>query len=279
MRGLLIILTAAALLTTAPAGASPARTRLNPPQTRQVRGHAERLAARARRGDTEACRLLVEEHMPLVRSIAGRYRDLGLPFEDLTQEGAIGLLRAVDEYDPDRGTTFSTYAFWRARSAITHALTARGHVVRLPRSVMERRRLLREQARALADAGHEPTARELAEASGIPLELAVEAMTASFDVASLESMAVELVDTATPGTDVEAVAHDRASVVSEALDRLGARKREIVSRHFGIGRPPEPLTQIAADLELSQSRTRSLKDAALHELRTELEPSFEAIAS
>jgi RNA polymerase primary sigma factor len=263
MRGLGIILTAGALFMTAPAGAAPARTPDNP---RHVRGHAERLAARARRGDTDARRLLVEEHMPLVRSIACRYRDLGLPFEDLTQEGAIGLLRAVDEYDPDRGTTFSTYAFWRARSAITHALTARGHVVRLPRPVMERRRLLRDQARALAAGGHEPTVRELAQASGIPIELVVEAMTASLEVKSLDNMSSELVDGATPGADVEAVAHLQANVVSEAVHRLGARKREIVSRHFGIGRPPETLTQIAADLELSPSRTRGLKDAALHEL-------------
>jgi len=188
-------------------------------------------------------------------------------------------LRAVDEYDPDRGTTFSTYAFWRARSAITHALTARGHVVRLPRPVMERRRLLREQARALGAAGHEPTAHELAEASGVPLELVIEAMTASLEVKSLEDMAPELVDAATPGADVEAVAHHQASVVSGAVYRLGARKREIVSRHFGIGRPPEPLTQIAAELELSPSRTRSLKDAALHELGAELEPAFEATAT
>jgi RNA polymerase primary sigma factor len=279
MRGPIVILAAAALIISAPAGASPARTRQHLPRTRQVRGYAERLAARARRGDAEARRLLVEEHMPLVRSIAGRYRDLGLPFEDLTQEGAIGLMRAVDDYDPDRGTTFSTYAFWRARSAITHALTARGHVVRLPRPVVERRRLLREQAQALATAGHEPTARELAEASGIPLDLAVEAMTASFEVASLEGMAAELVDTAAPGADVEAVARHQASVISEAVDRLAARKREIVSRHFGIGRPAETLTQIAADLELSPSRARSLKDAALHELGAELEPAFEAIAS
>ncbi|HZR96768.1 MAG TPA: sigma-70 family RNA polymerase sigma factor [Gaiellaceae bacterium] len=273
MRGLLIMLTAAALAGAASTTASPARAGHKPPQTRQVRGHAERLAARARRGDADARRVLVEEHMGLVRSIAGRYRGLGLPFEDLAQEGAIGLLRAVDEYDPDRGATFSTYAFWRVRSAITHALTARGHVVRLPRPVLERRRLLREHAGTLAAAGREPTARELAEASGIPLELVLEATTASLEVKSIED-AAELADAAAQSVDGEAVAHDRASAVSEAVERLGARKREIVSRHFGIGRPPEALARIAADLELSPSRTRSLKDAALHELGTELEPAF-----
>lgn len=279
MRGLVMILTAAALVGVAPAAASPPGTRHGAP-SRQVRGHAERLAARARGGDREARRRLVEEHMPLVRSLAARYRDLGLPFEDLTQEGAIGVLRAVDEYDPDRGATFSTYAFWRARSAITHALTARGHVVRLPRPVVERRRVLREQARDLAAAGREPSAQELAEATAIPLDLVVEAMSASTEVASLDRLdaaAAELVDSSAPAPDAELLERQRARVVGEAVRHLGARKREIVARHFGIDRPPETVTQIAADLELSPSRTRALKDAALRELSVELEP-FHAAA-
>ena len=145
---------------------------------------------------------------------------------------------------------------------------------------MERRRRLREQAHALSVTGREPTARELAEASGIPLELVVEAMTAPLEVASLEDIApTELVDSTTPGAELEAIGNHQVGVVVEAVHRLGERKREIVSRHFGIGRRPETLAHIAADLDLSPSRTRSLKDAALHELGADLKPAFEAIAS
>ena len=124
MPGLIAIVTAAALLGTV----APTRT--------HAAGHSERLALRARRGDRLARATLVEEHMGLVRAIAFRYRDLGLPLEDLVQEGAIGLLGAVDNYDPARGTAFSTYAFWRIRAAVTHALTADAQIMRIPRPVL-----------------------------------------------------------------------------------------------------------------------------------------------
>ena len=128
MRGTIALLAATALVAAAAPASVPARA--------HATGHSERLAARARRGDRVARTAIVEEHMGLVRSIAFRYRNLGLPVEDLVQEGAIGLLTAVDEYDPARGTSFSTYAFWRVRAAVTHAVTARGSLVRIPRPLL-----------------------------------------------------------------------------------------------------------------------------------------------
>ena len=95
MRGTIALLAATALVAAAAPASVPARAHAS--------GHSERLAARARRGDRVARTAIVEEHMGLVRSIAFRYRNLGLPVEDLVQEGAIGLLTAVDEYDPLRG--------------------------------------------------------------------------------------------------------------------------------------------------------------------------------
>ena len=155
MRGTIALLAAAALVGTA--SAAPARP--------HVAGHSERLAARARRGDHVARTELVEEHMGLVRSVAFRYRDLGLPMEDLVQEGAIGLLTAIDDYDSSRGASFSTYAFWRVRAAVTHALTAHGQLLRLPRPVLERRRHVIQARERLAAAGHEPSLTELAKAT------------------------------------------------------------------------------------------------------------------
>jgi RNA polymerase sigma factor (sigma-70 family) len=239
-----------------------------------VRGHSERLAARARRGDRDARRLLVEEHLPLVRSIALRYRDLGLPVEDLVQEGSIGLLQAIDSFDPGCGASFSTYAFWRVRGAITHALTERGRLLRIPRPVIQRRRAVSEAQRRLAAAGRTPSVSELAVATGLSREEVEEALAAPLEVGSLDALepsaAAALVD---PAADPESatIAAQRAHAVVRAVGRLGRRSREVVSRHFGIGQQPETLQRIAADLALSPSRTRALKDDALRELAVALE--------
>ncbi len=240
-----------------------------------VRGHSERLVARSRRGDRVARSALVDEHMGLVRSVAGHYRDLGLPVEDLVQEGVIGLLAAIDDYDGGRGASFSTHAFWRVRAAIAHAVTLRGQLVRAPRPVLERRRLVRQAQHELRASGSEPTNGELAAATGLSLSDVAEAL-APVDALSLDeplreggSLAATIADrTAQP--DAEVVAAERSRAVVGALRRLRGRKRTIVRRHFGIGCRPETLVEIARDLRLSPERTRALKDAALRELASEL---------
>ena len=274
MRVTLAVLAALALIGSAPPPAASARGHAD--------GHPERLAARARRGDRVARTRLVEEHMGLVRTIAYRYRDLGLPVEDLVQEGAIGLLTAIDEYDAGRGASFSTYAFWRIRAAVTHALTARGHVLRVPRPVLERRRALARAHERLLAHGREPTVAELAETTALsPAEVA-EAL-ASATVASLDettSHGAALGELLTSDTascpEPRAVEREQARALQRAVLRLHERKRTIISRHFGLDREPEPLTTIAVDLQLSAERTRALKDEALHELATELAPLIAA---
>lgn len=239
-------------------------------------GHSERLAARARRGDRVARTTLVEEHMGMVRTIALRYRDLGLPVEDLVQEGAIGLLAAVDDFDSSRGTSFSTYAFWRVRAAVTHAVTARGNLVRVPRPVLEHRRHVAAAQRTLTAAGRSPTVRDLAAATALAPQQVAEALEPR-DLVSLEGslpdgtpLADRLADDPAVRPDaLVAIASDRRAVRA-ALQRLRPRKRTIVTRHFGIGREPETLTEIAGDLQLSPERTRALKDEALRDLASDL---------
>ena len=96
----------------------------------------------ARRGDRGARERLVISHLGLVRSVASRYRDLGLPFDDLVQEGSLGLLDAIDHYDPCRGPEFDSYARFRVRRAIRNALTDQARLIRLPKQVVERRRAI-----------------------------------------------------------------------------------------------------------------------------------------
>lgn len=241
-------------------------------------GHSERLAARARRGDRAARAALLEEHMGLVRSVAFRYRDLGLPDDDLVQEGAIGVLTAIDDYDPSRGASFSTYAFWRVRASITHALTAHGQLIRVPRPVLEHRRDVARARERLSVAGREPTVSELAKATELSTREVLEAL-APARVASLDQPAGDgtklgellTVDAAaTPAA--QAVDREQAHALRSALIGLNGRKRTIVDRHFGLTGSPETLSDIAGDLHLSAERTRALKDEALHELAAELEP-------
>lgn len=256
MPGLIAILLAAALLGTAAPAHAPAR------------GHSERLALRARRGDRIARTTLVEEHMGLVRAIAFRYRDRGLPLDDLVQEGAIGLLGAVDRYDPDRGTAFSTYAFWRIRAAVTHALTADAQIVRIPRPVLERRRLVARECERLTREGREPTVASLVEASGLRERDVADALTAS-SVGSLDD-AEPIADPRSPEPQEQLLASERAGALRAALARLSPRKRRVVRRHFGLSGEPATLSELGAEMHLSPERVRSLKDEALRDLAAEL---------
>lgn len=273
MRAVIALLAVVALVHTA----SPA------PARRGVAGHSERLAARARRGDQIARAKLVDEHMGLVRAVALRYRNLGVPVEDLVQEGAIGLLTAIDAYDSSRGASFSTYAFWRVRAAVTHAVTAHGQLVRMPRPLLERRRhVARARDRLAAAAGREPGLQELAEATNLRAAEVVEALAPasaiSLDQPGPEGMTRgELVAAdAAASPEAQLVMSEEMRLLRGAVRHLRGRNRMIVSRHFGFAGTPEALTAIADDLHLSPERTRALKDAALHELAVEIDLPVEA---
>ena len=214
--------------------------------------------------------------MGLVHSIAFRYRDLGLPVEDLVQEGAIGLLAAIEVYDSSRGASFSTYAYWHIRAAITHALTAHAHLIRLPRPVLERRREVARARGRLATDGGEPTVGQLAETTELSPSDVAEAL-APVTVASLDQQADDgtrlgelLTSDAADWPEAQAVDHERTQAIRAALLHLPGRKRTIVSRHFGLDGEPETLAGIADDLHLSPERTRALKDEALREMAGEL---------
>src|SRR5207249_1152228 len=97
-----------------------------------------RLVRAAARGDRRARERLVERYLPLVKRLAWRYRGLGVPVDDLVQEGSVGLLEAIDRFDPARGNEFAAYARLRARRAILNALTTQARLVRLPKQVVER---------------------------------------------------------------------------------------------------------------------------------------------
>ena len=127
------------------------------------------LGRRARAGDARARTRLIEKNLRLVVSVAKRHRGMGLPFEDLIQEGNVGLIRAVERFDPDMGNRFATYATWWIRQAIGRAIEDKSRTVRLPVHTGEKaRRAARVRNELSAQLGREPTDEEVAERLGGP---------------------------------------------------------------------------------------------------------------
>jgi RNA polymerase sigma factor (sigma-70 family) len=240
-----------------------------------------KLLRAARRGDRGARDRLITCHLGLVRRIASRYRDLGMPFDDLVQEGSLGLLEAIDRYDPSRQAEFEVFARFRVRRAIRNALTDQARLVRLPKQVVERRRLLdRAEARLTAAKGRAPTPVELAAATALSLEAVLEARTAAITPMSLDEPAAPdgsplaglVADGLASDPECEALAADEAERVRNAVARLSPRQRQIVSRHFGLDGGEVDVATVAAELHLSERRTRTIEHDALHQLADELEP-------
>ena len=137
------------------------------------------LARRAEQGDLEAKRRLIESNLRLVVAVAKGYRGLGVPFLDLIQEGALGLMRAVEKFDHRRGHRLSTYAIWWIRQSVRRAVSNGSRTIRVPVHVVERQQQLARARRRLSDVlGREPTRVELAEATGLSLRHVGEALAA-----------------------------------------------------------------------------------------------------
>lgn len=234
----------------------------------------------ARRGDRRARARLVECHLPLVRAVASRYRDYGLPLDDLVQEGSIGLLEAIDRYEPGRGPAFEAYARFRVRRAIRNALTDQARLIRLPKQMVEQRRALEHAEVRLAATGRQAKPTDLAAATGIPVAAVLEARAATQalisldeplfpDGATLESLVADPIAT-DPVADV--IEHERLDQLERAVAHLPERQRRIVSTHWGLNGARATSTRaLAGELGLSARRTQAITQDALHALRDELE--------
>jgi len=194
-----------------------------------------KLLRAAARGDEGARRRVVASHLPLVRSVATRYASLGLPFDDLVQEGCVGLLEAIDRWDRARGVPFEAFARFRVRVAIRDALTARARLIRLPKHVLESQRR--------GEAVEPPRA-----------------------VASPDVEAAAL----TEGAEEELVAREQDAAVDRAVDGLSPRQRIVIKHRYGFDGPEESLGQVAAELRLSRGRTLAIERQALARLRRSL---------
>jgi RNA polymerase sigma factor (sigma-70 family) len=240
-----------------------------------------RLLRAARRGDHRARARLVESNLGRVRAIAARYRGYGLSFDDLVQEGVIGLLEAVERYDPGNGRDFETDSRLRVQRAIRRALTDQARLIRLPKHIVERRRALDRVEAALLAAGERPTPSILAAATGLPLAAVLEARSAPTSPLSLDEpgfgdgsqLESVVADPRAADPLVEAIAAERTARLELALTRLPARQRRIVQARWGLrDAQATNLTQLAGELNVSPRRTQTIAREALDTLRRELRP-------
>ncbi|MEA3365715.1 MAG: RNA polymerase sigma factor RpoD/SigA, partial [Candidatus Hydrogenedentes bacterium] len=236
-----------------------------------------RLARRAQQGDGEARRKLIVSNLRLVVSIAKKYLYYGLPLQDLIEEGNVGLMKAVERYDPERGCKFSTYATWWIRQAITRALSNYGRTVRIPVYVTDNIAKYKKAAEGLyIKSGKKPEPEEVADVLGIKIAEAKKLQTFVEDVSPLDKLESTDEDTGRgipeslePLHTDEAIAQIEVDQQLEQLmDQLTGREAEIMRYRYGLtDGEAHTLEETGKEFGLTRERIRQIEKDVMRRLR------------
>lgn len=239
------------------------------------------LTEAAQKGDVSARLRLIESNMRLVINIAKSYRSRSVPLEDLIQEGAIGLMHAVDRFDPSKGFRFSTYATHWIRQSIGRALDNKSKAIRLPAHISQSlRRIEREKVRLVRELGHEPSHDELALSLGLSPKKLTTLLQSSMDMLSLDmrigdgdstTLGSLLRDESSASPEDMVMTNERVDELHEIMTELTERERRVMMQRLKMDEGEELSSireRLAKEMMISRERIRQIELQAIKKLRT-----------